>query len=592
MKITISELIFNPFKHMMTNNLKNRLLLPLIFLLAITKGNAQTWNWAQNIGSTAQYSVKEIVKGNHNDVFTCGRMNQPTTFGTITVTPQAGSSVGYIARLDTLGNYIWAKTFNVNYIDLMDIEVNANNELILLAAVREDVVLDTVAINYDLGENIVLVMDENGEILKKRNFGTRFLAGSSSNYNFPIGKVTLDSQDNPIISFSYRDTAFFQSQILVANPFVSTYGLVKLDTNLNDVWVKSISFAGIWELQTDYNDDIILVGEVNGNTAFDTIQTGATCGVAGYIAKLDNQSGNAPTFVWTKLMQSTGPCASGQIMMSSHFQGVEIGIDNSVYVVGDFMNNVQFGNVSITPFNNMTINSNMLVAKLSTSGAILWYKQAQNNISYATDLSVDLCGNVVVVGSYKYAFDMGTGSYPWQNNGDIGIMNLFVSYLDSAGTVEWVNTAEVNATEHQIEMVTPTRVWTGGRTQYIAPVFGSINPGGSADHSFFLAQISQSAAASCMDAPWMGLSVAEQSKADLFRIYPNPASTQWTILLKDAQDHSLVKLLDATGKEMKQWSFEGVQLNVQRESLTSGLYYLQVLDSDSQLIGTQKIVIQ
>jgi len=576
----------------MTYNMKTRILLPLICLLATTTGNAQTWNWAQNIGNTSEYSVREMVKGNHNDVFTCGRMNQTTTFGTITVTPPVGSSVGYIARLDTLGNYIWAKTFDVDYIDLMDIEVNSNNELILVAAVHEDVVLDTVAINYDLGENVVLVMNENGEILKKRNFGTRFLAGTSSNYNIPIAKVTLDSQDNPIISFSYRDTAFFQSQILVANPFVSTYGLVKLDTDLNDVWVKAVSFAGIWDLQTDYNNDIILVGEVNGNTAFDTVQTGATCGVAGYIAKLDNQSGNAPTFVWTKLIQSSGPCASGQIMLSSHFNSVEIGTDNSIYVSGDFMNNVMFGNIPITPFDNMTINSNMLVAKLSTNGAILWHKQAQNKISYASDLSVDLCGNVTVIGSYKYAFDMGTGSYPWQNNGEISITNLFVSYLDSAGTVQWVNTAEVNATEHQIEMITPTRIWTGGQTQYIAPVFGTVNPGGSADYSFFLAQISQSAAASCMDAPWMGLSVAEISKSDLFQVFPNPASTQWTIVLKDAQDQSIVRLLDATGKEVKQWSFEGVQMNVQRESLTSGLYYLQVLDTDSQLIGTQKLVIQ
>lgn len=591
MKITNSELISNPFKHM-TYKMKTRILLPFILLLVTISGNAQTWNWAQNIGNSPQYSVREIVKGQHNDVFTCGRMNQTTTFGTITVTPPAGSSVAYIARLDTLGNYIWAKTFDVDYIDFMDIEVNSNNELLLLAAVREDVVLDTVAINYDLGENIVLVMDENGEILKKRNFGTRFLAGSSSNYNIPIAKLAIDSQDNPIISFSYRDTAFFQSQILVANPFISTYGLVKLDTDLNDLWVKSISFAGIWDLKTDYNNDIILVGEVNGSTAFDTIQTGATCGVAGYIAKLDNQSGNAPTFVWTKLMQSSGPCASGQIMMSSHFSAVEIGTDNSIYVTGVFMNNVQFGNVAITPFNNTTINSNMLVAKLSTNGGIIWHKQAQNYISYASDLSVDLCGNVVVAGSYKYDFDMGTGSYPWQNDGEISNLNLFVSYLDSAGTVEWVNTAKVSATEHQIEMITPTRVWTGGHTQYLAPMFGAINPGGSADYSFFLAQISQSAAGSCMDAPWMGLSVAEMSEDDLFRVFPNPASTQWTIVLKDAKDHSIVRLLDAAGKEVKQWSFEGVQVNVQRESLNSGLYYLQVLDSDSQLIGTQKMVIQ
>jgi uncharacterized repeat protein (TIGR01451 family) len=90
--------------------------------------------------------------------------------------------------------------------------------------------------------------------------------------------------------------------------------------------------------------------------------------------------------------------------------------------------------------------------------------------------------------------------------------------------------------------------------------------------------------------------IEEINKKELSKInvYPNPFSQTTTIELESNTPLSktlIFKVLDATGRVLRQEKFVGNQLEFDRKGLPAG-FYLFTIESDNQIIGNGKIIIQ
>ncbi|MDF2436500.1 MAG: hypothetical protein K0Q95_876 [Bacteroidota bacterium] len=85
--------------------------------------------------------------------------------------------------------------------------------------------------------------------------------------------------------------------------------------------------------------------------------------------------------------------------------------------------------------------------------------------------------------------------------------------------------------------------------------------------------------------------IEEMENNTAFGIYPNPFSTSATIEFKQIQHQSLMIITDVLGKEVKTIRFSGTHLNIEKEELKNGIYFVRVIDQHNNA-SNQKIIIQ
>ncbi len=79
--------------------------------------------------------------------------------------------------------------------------------------------------------------------------------------------------------------------------------------------------------------------------------------------------------------------------------------------------------------------------------------------------------------------------------------------------------------------------------------------------------------------------------ADWVRIFPNPFTSEILIEFKVIQKSSLIRIIDASGNEIRKIDFYGNQLILEREGMPKGLYFVQVIDPQHNILS-RKIIAQ
>lgn len=75
-----------------------------------------------------------------------------------------------------------------------------------------------------------------------------------------------------------------------------------------------------------------------------------------------------------------------------------------------------------------------------------------------------------------------------------------------------------------------------------------------------------------------------------FEIYPNPFTSETNINFSEEQTHTIIKIMDVLGKEIKTISFTGKQLIIEKGEMKEGIYFVQVKTEKGAV--NRKIVIQ
>lgn len=271
------------------------------------------------------------------------------------------------------------------------------------------------------------------------NFAWATQVGGTTQYYFGTDLV-IDQTGNVYTTGPYRGSIDFEPgsavNILTSSLYFLGYEcnafITKSDNFGNLVWAKSLSGASTGNsLCVDSAGNVYVTGRFSGTVDFDpdtaTTYYLSTSGSDDIFICKFNPSGN---LIWAKKLGNV-----------SQDNGLSITTDNNgnLYISGHNHSPMDYdpGSAVFTPaYNGFTA----FVLKLDWAGNFVWAKGFTCNYQiWATSVSVDVSGNVIVAGWFDGTADFDPDPLISNIHSSTGMRDIFVVKLNSIGNLIWVN---------------------------------------------------------------------------------------------------------------------------------------------------------
>lgn len=155
----------------------------------------------------------------------------------------------------------------------------------------------------------------------------------------------------------------------------------------------------------------------------------------GFIAKYTEQG----QLIWVKQLAGSN---------SDRLNGITIGSDNEIYLVGEFRGKFRYNNDSLVSFDRI----DALVAKIDSSGNFQWAISGSGwGDESAYDISLSKNGNLIVTGYYENNLDFG----PF-NTVSNALRDVFVLSIDQQGNPLWLEALSGSGVDYGRSVATDT----------------------------------------------------------------------------------------------------------------------------------------
>ncbi len=416
--------------------------------------------WAKSIGGMGYDTGICIAVDSNGNIYTTGNYT-----GTVDFDPNAGASnltdTGggdiFVSKLDTNGNFVWAKNMGGAYFDEgSDITLDLSGNIYTTGSFGGTADFDPGVGISNLssagGADIfVSKLDNNGGFVWAKNMG-----GTGPDTGL---EIRLDSNGNIYTTGRFGNTADFDPG---ASPFnLTSAGLwdifiSKLDNNGNFVWARSMGGAEDddgYSIALDSNDNIYAMGGFSGTADFDPGPGIFNLTSAGYedifISKLD-ADGN---LLWVKSIGGPSYDYGGTIALDS---------GNNIYMTGIYAGTVDFDpDTGISNLVSVGGKADIFVSKSDSSGNFVWAKSMGGTWSdWGTGIAVGLSGGIYTTGSYGNTadFDPGAGTSYLTSAGG---WDIFVSKLENTNPNIFVDVPPSHSVWQYIERLYNAGI-TGG----------------------------------------------------------------------------------------------------------------------------------
>lgn len=393
--------------------------------------------WVKQGVGTGDQLTRSLANDAAGNIYVCGPFSGTGDFDpgpAVFNLTSAGNFDAFVAKYDSNGNFIWAKSIggpDYDQADRLALDGSGNVYVTGLFSTTAD---------FDPGPGI-FYLNSNGQFdvfVTKLDAAGNFLwakrmGGIDNEYAFGIA---VDGAGN------VYSTGVFISSVIDFDPGSGVFNLncfgitdvyiSKLDASGNFVWAKQVggnSLDWVGHLTLDAAGNIFLTGYFYGTTVdFDPgagVYYLSSFGNSDiFILKLD-ASGN---FAWAKQMGGVA---------DDH--GVSVAVDNAgnVYTTGWYLAAGDYDpgpGVYTLP---LSASSGAFVSKLDGTGNFVWARQfsgtaTNTRVTSGQSITVDANQNVYTAGGFvdDVDFDPGSGTY---NFTSLGEWDVFVSVLNSAG---------------------------------------------------------------------------------------------------------------------------------------------------------------
>ena len=398
------------------------ILITLIILSSVVYALNEDWQWVKQAGGTGGDEGNGIATDSSGNSYVTGSFSGTATFGSTSLT-SSGSSDIFIAKLDSAGNYLWAKQAGVTILNYSQgIATDSSGNSYVTGYFRGTATFGTTSLTSNgssYNDIFVAKLDTDGNYLWAKKAG-----GTSDDYGYGI---STDSSSNCYVTGGFAGTATFGTTSLIGSGYTDIF-IAKLDTNGNYLWAKKAGGTRSdngYGVATDSSSNCYVTGSFMGTATFGTttLVNSSTSYADIFIAKLD-MSGN---YLWAKK-------ASG-INWDS---GNSIAIDSSgnSYVTGEFNGSATFGTSTLISNGYYDI----FIAKLDTNGNFLWAKQAGGTTADGGNgIATDDSGKSYVTGHF---YDFATfGSTSLTSNGG---NDIFVAMVAPDGPTLHLNESSLD----------------------------------------------------------------------------------------------------------------------------------------------------
>jgi hypothetical protein len=347
--------------------------------------------WAKQMGGTdaASSSSIAIAPSGSSDVYTTGSF-----YGTIDFDPgpgvfnltSTGNSDIFISKLDSSGNFLWAKgmegTGAISYDRGVSIAVDpaGSGSLYTTGQFQETIDFDPGVGVFNLTSSghsydiYICKLDSSGNFLWAKQMG-----GTDSDWG---QSVAIDPEGNSVYTIgTFEGTVDFDPGAGIFNltsvGFLDTF-ISKLDSSGNFTWVKviggvSYEYGESITIDPAGSGDIYTTGTFQDTVDFDPgtgvfiLTTGGIGDPDIYISKLDS-SGN---FVWAK--------SAGEYYHYEYSSSIALDASGNTYITGSFDGtSIAFGNITLMNADSNGTYSDIFIAKLNTA-TVTRIKEKENS---------------------------------------------------------------------------------------------------------------------------------------------------------------------------------------------------------------------
>lgn len=368
--------------------------------------------WARQIGSDTLEVVNAVASDVQGNVYMTGFFYKTTDFdpgaGIFNLTP-AGSKDIFVLKLDSNGNFVWAKRIGANLIDEgADIVIDAQGDILLSGYFYGTVDFDPNAGVYNITSlagytSFITKLSANGDFL-----WAKALQGFGSN---AATALTIDSNNEMLLSGYFYSTVDFDpnagSFTLTATGQKDVY-LLKLAANGDFIWAKSMGGSSNDQpLQSivDNDGNVYTIGDFDASGDFDpSSNTFTLTGGGTFITKLASDG----SFLWAKALNTKLEGNVGKLMV--------LDPNNFLYIAGTFMNTVDFDpNVSVYNVTSTTPNiTDAYILTLQSNGDFVNIVHTKGiGVERGQSLSKDIAGNIYLSGIFSMSCDFGINTSPY-----------------------------------------------------------------------------------------------------------------------------------------------------------------------------------
>ncbi len=371
--------------------------------------NQGNYVWAKSAGGNQSDYGKDLAINSIGEVFVTGYFFGKANFGDFSLTSSGNSDI-FVAKLDSNGNWLWAKNANGGGFDRGNSIVTDTNRNAYVSGYYESTLTFGSTSLSSAGSKDIFVakLDTNGNWAWAKSAGS---TSSDESYNINIDK----NNSNLVITGYFSSSATFGTTTLSSagsrDPFVA-----KINVNGFWVWAKRTGSSNSDEVTASYidNNNYIYVGGFYSKSfSIDTATLATPSDKDIWIAKM-NTNGN---WVWAKTLNGTKDDAIYSIT----------GTNDNIFLSGSFDQNLSSGSNTI----NATSGRNAYYSKFDKNGNTFYLKSINGTPSVdAYCIAVNKDGYPFVVGTFfdKIIINSDTIS-------SMGDSDIFVLQSDNDGNI-------------------------------------------------------------------------------------------------------------------------------------------------------------
>jgi hypothetical protein len=329
--------------------------------------------WGKSIGGSDFDQAYSVHVSPANDIYVTGWYT-----GTVDFDPGAavfnlngfGSFDAFVLKLDSNGNFIWAKSIAGSSADIGYGVVSDNSGVYIAGRYQGTVDLDPdIATSFNATSNgildgFIVKLDTSGNFIWGKSIG-----GVDSDF---FVSLDLDTNSNVYALLRYKTTVDFNPNAGVFNLTsngADDVGIVKLNSNGDFIWAKSLGGPGTEEptnLKVDALGNVYSTGyfsstaDFNPDASVNNLVSNGSFDV--FISKLDSNG----AFVWAKSIGGNG---------QDDGRDIDVDLNGNVYVTGLFSNTVDFDPEAGIMNASSNGGNDIFLLKLDSAGAFSWATQ-------------------------------------------------------------------------------------------------------------------------------------------------------------------------------------------------------------------------
>ena len=355
-----------------------------IFVAKLNSSGVVQWVYAA--GGTGRDRGRKIALDSSGNIYVTGYYWSTVDFGGGNVTSN-GNWDAFLLKLNSSGTFQWVKSYGSTLNDLgRDVAIDSNDNIYMLGNYRGTVDFGGGDENGAVNGDIFLVKFNSSGV-----FQWVYTAGASAADDSRA--LALDSNDNPYITGSFRDTVNFGGGNITA-------------ANTDDLFILKLNSSGAYQniytsnifttqkgkgLAVDSSGNIYATGTFSGTVDFGGGNI-TTSGNDIYLLKLNSSF----AFQWVKRFAVDNGGAGLALGLA-----VTVDEDGNVYSVGQIGSTIDLGGGS----QSFGGQNDAYIVKHDSSGSFQWSKTfgsgSQNNIDKALDIVIDSNGFVIAVGEVE-----------------------------------------------------------------------------------------------------------------------------------------------------------------------------------------------